>query len=235
MMAAEMAVIRLTHVAELPSPEELLRRLQDAPPPPPPGGPGGGGAAAPGHGGGGGGGTVQAQGMPAPTHAGPQGPSAAQGNTVVALAAEQALARYPTFEHVLDLIRANRDVQLLVEVEGGLRLAAYQPGRIEFTPTETAPGDLAQRLGVALQRWTGNRWAVTLVNGCETQTVTERRDAARLAIEEKARAHPLVQAALSAFPKARIKSVKTPEEAQTEAQLDALPEVEDEWDPFEEE
>ena len=35
MMAAEMAVIRLTHVADLPSPEELLRKLQGAPTPPP--------------------------------------------------------------------------------------------------------------------------------------------------------------------------------------------------------
>ncbi|MGB1208264.1 MAG: DNA polymerase III subunit gamma/tau, partial [Paracoccaceae bacterium] len=33
MMAAEMAVIRLTHVAELPSPDELIRKLQDTPPP----------------------------------------------------------------------------------------------------------------------------------------------------------------------------------------------------------
>ena len=33
MMAAEMAVIRLTHVADLLSPEELIRKLQDAPPP----------------------------------------------------------------------------------------------------------------------------------------------------------------------------------------------------------
>ena len=30
-----MAVIRLTHVADLPSPEELVRRLSDAPPPAP--------------------------------------------------------------------------------------------------------------------------------------------------------------------------------------------------------
>ena len=36
MMAAEMAIIRLTHVAELPSPEELVRRLAEAPPPAPP-------------------------------------------------------------------------------------------------------------------------------------------------------------------------------------------------------
>ena len=35
MMAAEMAIIRLTHVADLPTPEELVRRLSDEPRPPP--------------------------------------------------------------------------------------------------------------------------------------------------------------------------------------------------------
>ena len=46
MMAAEMAVIRLTHVADLPSPEELVRRIQEAPPAPAggPATPNGGGA-----------------------------------------------------------------------------------------------------------------------------------------------------------------------------------------------
>ena len=33
MMAAEMAIIRLTHVADLPTPEELVRRLERTPPP----------------------------------------------------------------------------------------------------------------------------------------------------------------------------------------------------------
>ncbi len=33
MMAAEMAIIRLTHVADLPSPEDLVKRLKDATPP----------------------------------------------------------------------------------------------------------------------------------------------------------------------------------------------------------
>ena len=37
MMAAEMAVIRLTHVADLPTPEELVRRLRSMPGPVRPG------------------------------------------------------------------------------------------------------------------------------------------------------------------------------------------------------
>ncbi|MDO8883934.1 DNA polymerase III subunit gamma/tau, partial [Pseudotabrizicola sp.] len=43
MMAAEMAIIRLTHVADLPDPETLIRRLQNAPAPIPGGAPAGGG------------------------------------------------------------------------------------------------------------------------------------------------------------------------------------------------
>ena len=228
MMAAEMALIRLTHVADLPSPEELVRKLGEAPVPSPPSG--GGGLPTAGNARTG----AQGQAMSRATHPGPSGPSAAGGSAVVALAADQALARYPSFEHVIELIRSNRDVKLLVEVEAGVRLAAYQPGRIEFTPAEGAAPDLAQRLGTALQRWTGNRWAVTLVNGAKTPTIVETRDADRLALEAKAGEHPLVQAALATFPKARITAIHTAQAAEAEAQAEALQEVEDEWDPFEE-
>ncbi len=223
MMAAEMAVIRLTHLADLPTPEELVRKLQETPPPPPNGGPGGG---------------VQAGSatVPSATSAyatrtiggtGAPGPALAQD-------VQAALARYPSFEHVVELIRANRDVKLLVEVETGLRLAAYQPGRIEFTPTDSAPADLAQRLGARLQAWTGNRWAVTVVNDADALTIAETRDAAELALRRKAEAHPLVQAVLTEFPKARITRIRTAEDLQAEVAAEALPEVEDEWDPFEE-
>ncbi|MGI3210855.1 DNA polymerase III subunit gamma/tau [Roseovarius tibetensis] len=235
MMAAEMAIIRLTHVADLPTPEDLVRRLQDNPPP----GPGGGG------GGGGGqqtraetqGATARGDTLPRPTHAGPAGPTAGSAGPATALAQgpEEALARYPSFEHVLDLVRANRDAKLLIEIEGCVRLAAYRPGRIEFTPTTDAPADLPQRLGSALQRWTGNRWTVSIVNSATAPTIREARDAEADALEAEARAHPLVAAVFAAFPKARITGIKTQQDMTTTAEDDALPEVEDEWDPFEDE
>jgi DNA polymerase-3 subunit gamma/tau len=231
MMAAEMAVIRLTHVADLPSPDELIRRLQDSPPPSTPAA-----SSPPGAGGTGGNAPTGASSPRAMTSQASSGAVGGTGGPATALAPRttEALARYPTFEHVLELVRTNRDVKLLVEIEGDLRLAAYQPGRIEFTPTDNAAGDLAQRMGSALQRWTGNRWAVTLVNDCDTPTIVENRNAALRALEAEAEQHPLVQAALAAFPKARIKKIRTPEAAATAALTDALPEVEDEWDPFEE-
>ena len=225
MMAAEMAIIRMTHVSELPSPEDLVKRLQDTPPPPPPSGGGMHAGSADG---------TTAMGSPAPTHSPSSGPHASHGQAAVAVAADQALARYPTFEHVIDLIRANRDVKLLVEVEGCVRLSAYQPGRIEFTPTDNAPTDLAARLGGALQRWTGNRWGVSVVNGSDAPTIAETRDAEIIAIKSEAAAHPLVQAVLDAFPGATVEEVRTPDQLAAEAEVEALPEVEDEWDPFEE-
>jgi DNA polymerase-3 subunit gamma/tau len=222
MMAAEMAIIRLTHVADLPSPEELVRNLQNTPVPPTP--PRGGQ-------------TVQPPTADAGTQAVATPPSSGNGGsgTVTAIApqADLALARYPSFDHVVELIRTNRDVKLLVEVETGVQLVSYQPGRIEFVPTDSAPRDLAQRLGARLQLWTGNRWAVTVVNDGGAETIAQVRDAAGNALKAQAEAHPLVQAVLAQFPNARITGIRTPDQITADAQIESLPEVEDEWDPFE--
>ncbi|WP_300072671.1 DNA polymerase III subunit gamma/tau [uncultured Ruegeria sp.] len=228
MMAAEMAVIRLTHVADLPSPEELIKRLQDSPPPTV-GGPGGG-VPVPGKS------TAPVQASAAISTSAIPASHGSGGAPVAALAqdVQAALARYPTFEHVVEMIRSNRDVKLLVEVENGVRLVSYQPGRIEFTPAAPAPTDLAPRLGSALQRWTGNRWAVSIVSHGDAPTIGEVRDASELALKATASEHPLVQAVLTQFPKARITKIETPEQRAAKVETEALPEVEDEWDPFEE-
>jgi DNA polymerase-3 subunit gamma/tau len=218
MMAAEMAIIRLTHMADLPSPEELVRKLQDTPPPPAPSG----GSTAPQ-----GGGMTTARAQTQTAHAG--------GGTFAALdlSPETALAHYPTFNHIVGLIRTNRDVKLLVEVEGYVQLAHYSPGRIEFVPTNDAPRDLAARLGARLQQWTGQRWAVTLVNEGGAPTLAAERDTEANALKAEASAHPLMQATLQAFPGAKIIEIRTAADLVQEAAIEALPEVEDEWDPFE--
>lgn len=227
MMAAEMAIIRLTHVADLPSPEELVRKLQNTPVPPmpPAGGPGGGGGgAAPS-------GNQNTQAVSNTQMAG------GNGGTVTALApqAVTALAQYATFDHIIELIRGKRDGKLLMDVEADVRLVSYRPGRIEFQPTEKAPQDLAQRLGQRLTHWTGTRWVVSLANEGGAETIVEKRNAADNAIKAEAMAHPLVQAVIEVFPKAKITDIKTQQELTQEAFAEALPEVEDEWDPFEEE
>ena len=231
MMAAEMTVIRLTHVADLPSPEDLVRRLQSLPPPGP-GSPGNG----PGIGRGNRAGAERP--LPQTAQAGPRTVATPSGGGVamaLSSAPETSLARYASFPQVVELIRANRDVKLLIEVETTLRLVHYAPGRIEFQPTPEAPPDLAARLSGRLQGWTGVRWGVSVVSEGGGRTIAEERDAEQEVLRLEARNNPLVQAVLEAFPGARVAEVRTAETATAEAAEAALPEVPDEWDPFEDE
>ncbi len=225
MMAAEMAVIRLTHVADLPDPETLIRQLQTNPRPPAPtgGAPAGGGYGSGGPG-------------PAAVHA-PSAPM--RGPMMSAGVAQPVLAPAPvvqfiSFDQVVDMIRERRDMKLLVEVETCLRLVKFAPGRIEFEPGKGASPDLAARLSQKLQGWTGQRWVVSVVSDGGAATIDEMRSRAADQAAAEAMQVPLVMAVLAAFPGARITAIRTPEDMTAEAAAQALPEVEDEWDPFEE-
>jgi DNA polymerase-3 subunit gamma/tau len=227
MMAAEMAIIRLTHVAELPNPEDLVRKLQANPPTAPTGG----GRAAPVPTGG----NVTAQRHSPQPQTGGASAIANGGATALAEPAPNAaLARFSQFEAVVDMIRANRDMQLLVEIEDNFRLAKYSPGRIEFQMTDSTSRELASKLASRLQSWTGVRWAVSVVSEGGGQTIREVRDAARDDLQAQALAHPMVQAVLAAFPGAEIREVKTAMDEPIDNVVPIDPDdVDDDWDPFE--
>ncbi|WP_397542536.1 DNA polymerase III subunit gamma/tau [Roseovarius salis] len=225
MMATEMAVIRMTHVADLPAPEELVRKLQESPPPPR--GPGGGAPAGPGT-------STETGARPSTQDSGRAAIGTSGQTTALAPQQDAAVARFPTFDHVVELIRANRDATLQIDVKRYVRLVSYRPGRIEFEPAPGAPSDLPQRLGSALQRWTGNRWAVSVVSSGGAPTIDESESAKFDDLKAQAAGHPLVQAVLAAFPEAEITEIRTPEEQEAAAEAEALPEVDEEWDPFEE-
>jgi DNA polymerase III subunit gamma/tau len=205
MMAAEMAIIRLTHVADLPDPESLIRKLQSSLPP-----------------------------TAAASSSAPAATPAPRMMTAQVVGGEaQALQAYITFDQVVGLIREKRDMTLLVEVETNLRLARFAPGRIEFEPTARAAPDLASRLGQRLQGWTGARWAVSVVSTGGAPTIAETRDEKQDLAKAEAALNPLVQAVMAAFPGAKISEIRTPQALVAQAAADALPEVDDEWDPFE--
>ena len=225
MMSAEMSIIRLTHVADLPSPEDLVRKLQDAPKPPS----GGGGGRVTG----GGGGTTAVSGGATR--------SVTQSGATTMLAPEpnmDALARYGRFEDVVQLISTRRDMKLLVEVENYVRLVKYSPGRIEFEPTDRAPIKLASQLASRLQNWTGVRWVVTVASSGGGKTIGEVKDAHRNDMHTQALAHPLVQSVLVTFPGAEIKDVRGNEfdgsgnEDIVPIDPDDVDDLDDNWDPL---
>ena len=231
MMAAEMAIIRLTHVADLPDPEALIRRVQQA-------------QAA---------GDFTRSAAPAATS---QAPRAARPAPVIAqrsgaatalAISPDAFAAWPDFASVMELIRRMGDMLLLVQVERHVGLVRYSPGRIEFEPRGDAPRDLAQKLAERLRGWTGGqRWAVTVTNEGGAPTIAEQQAAEQREREVRALQLPIVQQVLAAFPGATLKQVRhapvavesadLAEDAVNPHELTQGPVAEvEEWDPFEDE
>lgn len=128
MMAAEMAIIRITHISDSPTPEELIKKLTNTQTE---------GTATqklnPTN-------TVNSSGQSIykPFQKSEINSSENNGNTALAIDTETLAIQYPTFENVLEIIRKFRDMKLLIDVENSIRLNSYLPGRIEFTPTEDA-------------------------------------------------------------------------------------------------
>jgi DNA polymerase-3 subunit gamma/tau len=93
---------------------------------------------------------------------------------------------------------------------------------------------LAPRLAQQLKGWTGVRWGVTVVSEGGGQTIDEQDHAKRRVMEDEISEHPMMQAVIASFPNAKITQIRTLEEIVAQAASEALPEVPDEWDPFEE-
>ena len=221
-MAAEMIIIRLTHAADLPPTEDLIKKIESKLQ----GANKGKNLETP----------SKNMGAQAISHENYQPKQNNASNLKIAPAADEGIGifSYTKFEDILEVVKQNRDVKLLVDIENGLRLVTYRPGYIEFTPTEFAPANLAQRLSNRLKEWTGSRWAVSVVQNGEAETIFEKKEKDAKELETEAYAHPFVKEALVQFPAARIVNVISKKKLEQEAAIQALEEVDSEWDPFEE-
>ncbi|ALL12087.1 DNA polymerase III subunit gamma/tau [Caulobacter henricii] len=186
MAAAEMALIRLCYAADLPGPEEALKALRDGNAP---GGLGGGGGSA---GGGGSGGGVSAQ------------------MVSMASPAAQALPVLASFDDVLALIAAKRDIGLRLDVEQFVRPISFRPGAITYEPAPGAPGNLAGRLVRALKEWTGQPWLVAAEGGGGAESLLERQKREDREALAEIKADPFVASLLAAFPGAELEVRKIP-------------------------
>ncbi|KEQ04344.1 DNA polymerase III subunit gamma/tau [Pseudorhizobium pelagicum] len=222
--ATEMVLIRLSHAAHLPPPEDAARRLSDfssgeargstAP------SSGNGGTraqlAAPpsltaqpmampsAQRGGNGGPTAMLKAVPTPeAHAMPVGRAEAQ-------PADKPAPKVPvnSIQDIVDLCAKNRDAKLKALVRNFVRLVKIDPGRLEIRMTDGGPGTLPGELGVKLKEWTGIHWIVSLSKEAGEPTLVEADNSAREARLTDARADPDVAAILAQFPGARITDVR---------------------------
>jgi DNA polymerase-3 subunit gamma/tau len=190
--AADMALIRLAYAADLPGPEEALKRLQDGQPAG--GGPsGGGGPPSPGR---------------ASESSGGGAAAVARQTLPQAKPATAPTASLQTFEDMLALIEARRDISLKLDVERFVRPISFRPGAIEYEPAPGAPRDLAQRLVGRLKEWTGERWLIAAQGGGGAESAWERQKRQEREARAEIEADPFVQEVMQAFPGAEIVGVR---------------------------
>ena len=182
--AGEMAVVRLCYAADLPGPEEALKRLQAGDPMT--GGPSGG----PSPGGGGGGGAARAA-------------------VQIRVASEPEMARPQSFDDVVALISQRRDIGLKLDVERFVRLVSFAQGRIEYEPGPNCPADLPRRLSARLKEWTGQTWLIAAQGGGGAESLYERERREKSEDRERIEADPFVVEVKRVFPGAELIDVRT--------------------------
>jgi DNA polymerase-3 subunit gamma/tau len=113
-----------------------------------------------------------------------------------------------SFEDVVKLIDARREIGLKLDVERYMRPIAFRPGAITFEPAPGAPANLAGRLVAKLKEWTGQPWLVAAEGGGGAETMLERERRERAETRAAAAADPFVASVLAAFPGAELTEVR---------------------------
>ena len=113
-----------------------------------------------------------------------------------------------SFIDIVALANAQGDLILRTNLARHVHLVHFEPGRIEFRPGPQAPTNLANRLGARLTEWTGRRWVVSVSSEAGAPSLEQQAQAAIDAEREAAERHPLVQAALAAFPGSVVEAVR---------------------------
>ena len=184
--AAEMAIARLCFAADLPPLDRLIAEAAK------------GGGAAPG----------AAPRGPVPGSGGARASADGRGAPIQARAQadEQPTAvSVPTFEALLRRLEEEDDLILKARVEKFVRLVSFADGRmaIAFAPGAN-PKEIVSGLQDRLKAWTGKSWLIDMRESGGAPSIAEARDNARAATMNAVSQHPLVKAALEAFPGAKI-------------------------------
>ncbi len=194
LMAVEMVFIRLAYAAELPTPDKLIKQLQDNPPAPSNG-------------------NVTQMSRPAP--AGNRVSMPPRGQTQMAApqpASDQPgpadnSADFTSMRDVVALAGKMRDIKLKTSLERMVRPIRVSRGKIEFALEPRAPQGLAGELSRKLEAWTGERWMVMVARdgGDDPLSVQDRNEKDNLF--RQMQQDPLVGKVLSMFPDAQITNV----------------------------
>jgi DNA polymerase-3 subunit gamma/tau len=205
--AAEMALVRIAYVADLPTPDEVIRTLD-----------GSNGVAAPQlsqrPGNGGGAGTHASAQSLHPRYETARGTPHASA-AVSAQPLSQTIAheqQAPTltlnsFAEVVALAAEKRDIGMKLALERDVRLVRCDDGRLELALEPSAARTLVHDLQHKLGAWTGKRWVVVVSKEQGKPTLRAEAAARQAEVERGVQSDPLVQTVLNRFPGAKIVGV----------------------------
>jgi DNA polymerase-3 subunit gamma/tau len=216
MAAAEMVLVRIAYAADLPTPDEAIREIQQ-----------GGSGSSPSPGGNGGGSARPAL---APRMDAPRAPRASLGpaqlvtTQVADYSAVRAQQQQPapvsaqqpaagavvlnSFAELVQLAQGKRDILTGRALERDVRLVRFEDGKLEIALEPAASRTLVHELQRKISEWTGRRWMVVVSTEEGTPTIQAQNEVKQGALEQGVRADPLVQKVLARFPGAEIVGVR---------------------------
>jgi DNA polymerase-3 subunit gamma/tau len=216
--AAEMVLVRLAYAADLPAPEDVIRRLASGEP--------AAGESAPR--------PTTGGGSPAPRaidtrrSAGPSAlavrsePSAiSQSNDRPDARSEAAIRPVLTlsrFEDLVALAVEKRDLTTKAALERDIRLVRFEDGTLEFALEAGASRAIVGELARKMSDWTGRRWMVALSTQTGAEPLAKQAASEREEFNRGLQADPLVRSVLERFPGAQIVRV-TPRGALPDANI----------------
>ncbi|KYH01936.1 DNA polymerase III subunit gamma/tau [Bradyrhizobium sp. DOA1] len=222
--AAEMVLVRIAYVADLPTPDEAIRMLEQN---------GGGSQVV-----NGGGAARSAPGAPmasappvtsAPVRMPTSSPSSFGGGARPQMAAPAPAPqgatpqlRITSFTQLVALAGQKRDIMTKSALEGDMRLVRFEEGRLEVALEPNASKTMISELARKFELWTGRRWTVIVSNEQGQPTLRSVNQAAKQEHARTAEADPRVQEVLSRFPGAKVVEVRrlAPETPETNINAD---------------
>ncbi|WP_194472401.1 DNA polymerase III subunit gamma/tau [Bradyrhizobium sp. CCBAU 51753] len=204
--AAEMVLVRIAYVADLPTPDEAIRMMMEQ----------NGGGAAPATSGAAaasrGAPTASMSAMPsAPLRApqgGPRADLAARPQMAAPVADAAPTLRITSFPQLIALAGEKRDIMMKSALEADVRLVRIEDGQLEIALEPKAQRALVTDLSRKLELWTGRRWTVIISNEAGQPTVRSQNELARSEHQRAAEADPRVQEVLARFPGTKVIEVR---------------------------
>jgi DNA polymerase-3 subunit gamma/tau len=216
--AAEMVLVRIAYVADMPTPDEAIRMLEQNGGASPVTTANGAQRSAPAPG------TSSMQPSPARTSGAPRSAVEASARPqmtapMAEAASAPAVLRITSFPELVALAGEKRDLLTKAALEADVRLVRIEDERLEVTLERSAARTLINDLSRKLEQWTGRRWTVIVSNEAGQPTLRSQNEVQKNQRERAAEADPRVKEVLARFPGAKVVEVRklAPEPPESDA------------------